>query len=96
MLVYVLRMIHIKTSRAILLNAFKKFKYSISPGNYILKETKRDEEGNFIIGTKHGVLRILEIQKPGGKMLKVSEFLRGFNFPFGEILESLEMKDLTH
>ena len=58
-------------------------------------ETKRDEEGNFIIGTKHGVLRILEIQKPGGKMLKVSEFLRGFNFPFGEILESLEMKDLT-
>jgi methionyl-tRNA formyltransferase len=59
-------------------------------------ETKRDEEGNFIIGTKHGVLRILEIQRPGGKMLKVSEFLRGFNFPFGEILESLEMKDLTH
>ncbi|MDG0963962.1 MAG: methionyl-tRNA formyltransferase [Opitutales bacterium] len=59
-------------------------------------ETKKDEEGNFIIGTKHGVLRVLEIQKPGGKMLKVSEFLRGFNFPFGEILESLEMKDLTH
>lgn len=59
-------------------------------------ETKRDEEGNFLIGTKHGVLRILEIQKPGGKMLKVSEFLRGFNFPFGGILESHEMKDLTH
>jgi methionyl-tRNA formyltransferase len=57
-------------------------------------EAIRDEDGNFLIGTGNGVLRLLEMQKPGGKMLKVPDFLRGFNFPFGEILESVEMKDL--
>lgn len=57
-------------------------------------ETARDGDGNFLIGTGEGALRVLKLQKPGGKMLNFTDFLRGFNFPFGEIIESLEMKDL--
>jgi methionyl-tRNA formyltransferase len=57
-------------------------------------ETTRDEGGNFLIGTSEGALCLLKLQKPGGKMLKIEDFLRGFNFPFGEIIESLEMKNL--
>ena len=65
--------------------------------NYSLKigEAIRDENGSFMIGTGDGTLCILEMQKPGGKMLKVSDFFHGFNFPFGQILESGEMKDLV-
>lgn len=57
-------------------------------------ETTRDGDGNFLIGTSEGALCLLKLQKPGGKMLKIEDFLRGFNFPFGEIIESLEMKNL--
>jgi len=34
-----------------------------------------------VIGTSDGAIEILEIQKPGGKMLAVSDFLRGFDLP---------------
>lgn len=36
-----------------------------------------DAEG-LLIGTGSGVLRVLKLQRPGGKMLAASEFLRGF------------------
>ena len=57
-------------------------------------ETARDGDGNFLIGTAKDALCLLKLQKPGGKMLNVEDFLRGFNFPFGEIIESLQMKNL--
>ena len=34
-----------------------------------------------VIGTKEGAIEIMELQKPGGKMLPASDFLRGFVIP---------------
>lgn len=36
---------------------------------------------SLIIGTGSGAVEILALQKPGGKMLPIAEFLRGFPFP---------------
>ena len=35
-------------------------------------------ENELFIGTGRGTLQVLELQKPGGKMLAVSDFLRGY------------------
>ena len=43
------------------------------------------------IGTGKGILRVLEIQRPGGRMLPAVEFLRGFPVPAGTCLPSAEM-----
>lgn len=57
-------------------------------------EIDRDKEGNLFVGTGNGVLLIEELQKPGGKMLPSSDFLRGFEIPVGIILPSEPMPDL--
>lgn len=57
-------------------------------------ETAIDSEGNFFIGTGDGLLLIKELQRPGGKMLKTADFLRGFDFPFGQIINSFPMNEL--
>ena len=46
----------------------------LRPGELIMENSK------LMLGTGEGNLQILKLQKPGGKMLLVSEFLRGFSF----------------
>jgi len=41
-----------------------------------------------------GVLRILAMQRPGGKMLPAADFLRGLPIPEGSVLGSLPMRPL--
>ena len=36
---------------------------------------------SLILGTSAGAVEILALQKPGGKMLPIAEFLRGYSFP---------------
>ncbi len=52
-----------------------------------------DADG-LLIATGAGVLRVLRLQRPGGKMLPASEFLRGFPLPIGTVLLSKPMPSL--
>ena len=66
--------------------------------NNILLEvgvTQIDSDGNVMIGTGEGILILHELQRPGGKMLKSSDFLRGYEFPVGQTLESYDMAQLV-
>ena len=42
------------------------------PGQLVVEDSK------LLLGTGERALQILQLQKPGGKMLAVSDFLRGF------------------
>jgi methionyl-tRNA formyltransferase len=63
--------------------------YALQPG-----EIKIDSHRAIFIGTGNGILVPKLLQRPGGKMLKTEDFLRGFNFPFDQTLESLPMNPL--
>jgi methionyl-tRNA formyltransferase len=52
-----------------------------------------DAEG-LLVAAGDGILRLLKLQRPGGKMLAASEFLRGFTVPAGTVLPSRPMKPL--
>jgi methionyl-tRNA formyltransferase len=47
------------------------------------------------VATADGVLRLLRLQRPGGKMLPAVEFLRGFTVPAGTVLASVPMPALV-
>ncbi len=47
------------------------------------------------VATGAGILRLLTLQKPGGKMLVVADFLRGFQIEVGACFESQEMHTLV-
>jgi methionyl-tRNA formyltransferase len=47
------------------------------------------------VQTGRGVLRLLTLQRPGGRMLSAEEFLRGFDLPSGAQLKSAEMPPLV-
>lgn len=47
------------------------------------------------IATGEGVLRVLRLQRPGGRMLSAAEFLRGFPIPIGTQLRSRPMPALV-
>jgi len=47
------------------------------------------------VQTAFGVLRLLRLQRPGGKMLQASEFLRGFQIAPGAQLQCLPMPSLV-
>ena len=47
------------------------------------------------VATAGGVLRLLRLQRPGGKMLPAAEFLRGFTVPAGTVLASQPMPPLV-
>lgn len=51
-------------------------------------------DGALEISTADGVLRLLKLQRPGGKMLPASDFLRGFPIEPGVQLASLPMPSL--
>lgn len=48
-----------------------------------------------LVATGAGVLRVLRLQRPGGKMLEAGEFLRGFPIPTGTLLTSQPMPELV-
>jgi methionyl-tRNA formyltransferase len=53
-----------------------------------------DAEG-LLVATGGGVLRILKMQRPGGRMLAAAEFLRGFPVAAGTVLPSKPMPVLV-
>lgn len=53
-----------------------------------------DREG-LLVTTGAGVLRVLRLQRPGGKMLEAGEFLRGFPIAAGTALASSPMPALA-
>lgn len=61
-----------------------------SPG-----EVLAGEPGRFLIATGRGVLEILRLQRPGGRMLPAAEFLRGFAIAPGTVLPSGAMPPLV-
>lgn len=46
------------------------------------------------VATGDGVLQIHELQRPGGRILPVADFVRGYPIPVGEVLPSVEGKSL--
>ena len=57
-------------------------------------EIKKTTEGALLIGTETVALHINNLQKPGGKMISSSDFLRGYAFDDGEILDFPSAKSL--
>jgi methionyl-tRNA formyltransferase len=53
-----------------------------------------DGEG-LLVATGAGVLRVLRLQRPGGKMLPAAEFLRGFPIATGTVLPSRPLPTLV-
>jgi methionyl-tRNA formyltransferase len=53
-----------------------------------------DAEG-LLVATGTGVLRVLRLQRPGGKMLPAAEFLRGFPLAAGTVLPSRPLPALV-
>lgn len=49
--------------------------------NLAIGERCQEHSNSIIIGTGSGAVEILALQKPGGKMLPVSDFLRGYSLP---------------
>jgi methionyl-tRNA formyltransferase len=47
------------------------------------------------IATGNGILIIHELQKPGGKMLRVGDFVNGFTIKSGETIPSWPMRELV-
>jgi methionyl-tRNA formyltransferase len=56
--------------------------------------TGADAEG-LLVGTGQGILRLRKLQRPGGRMLPASEFLRGFPVAAGTKLASRPMPPLV-
>ena len=52
-------------------------------------------DGALCVATGDGVLRLLELQRPGGKMLPAEAFLRGYPIAAGEVLASRRMPPLV-
>ena len=42
-----------------------------------------------VVATQEGAIRLLELQRPGGKMLPAIDFLRGYELQVGEVLPSV-------
>ncbi len=53
-----------------------------------------DERG-LLVATGEGTLRILKLQRPGGKMLPALDFLRGYSIERGMVLQSAKMPVLV-
>jgi methionyl-tRNA formyltransferase len=68
-----------------------------------LLDVKRAEPGvvigadtqGLLVGTGQGILRLRKLQRPGGKMLPASEFLRGWPVAPGTRLPSQPMSPLV-
>ncbi|MES1167526.1 MAG: methionyl-tRNA formyltransferase, partial [Oleiharenicola lentus] len=54
-----------------------------------------DDPEGLLVATGQGVLRLRQLQRPGGKLLPASEFLRGFPVAPGTLLPSRSMPALV-
>lgn len=52
-------------------------------------------DGGLLVATGEGVLRLTQLQRPGGKMMSTKDFLRGYPLEVGTVLESGPMKPLV-
>lgn len=62
---------------------------SLTCGSVIL------EKDSLKVVTSNGLIRLLELQKAGGKMLKVSDFLRGYTMNSGDCLKGQKSTPLV-
>lgn len=53
------------------------------------------EVGALRVAARHGVVRVLKLQRPGGRMLAAPEFSRGFPIPPGTVIPSAPMPILV-
>ena len=53
------------------------------------------DEESLLVGTGDGQVRLLRLQRPGGKMLPAKEFLRGFPIEPGTMVSSRPMPDIS-
>lgn len=67
---------------------------ALSPGAAAGEVVGSDALG-LLVATGQGVLRLRRLQRPGGKMLPASEFLRGFPLASGKVLPSRPMPPLV-
>lgn len=58
-------------------------------------EIVKAEDGDLCLTTGSGVLRLLKLQRPGGKMLATADFLRGFQMAVGTVLPSRPLPPLV-
>jgi len=63
---------------------------SAQPGQVLGTDTE-----SLLVATGHGVLRLLRLQRPGGKMLPAPDFLRGSPIATGTILPSASLSPLV-
>ena len=61
----------------------------IAPGQVILSNSRE-----VAIGTAEGALSLLELQRPGGRMMPTAEFLSGFSLVEGELVGSHTLSEL--
>ena len=64
--------------------------HTCSPGKVF-----KSKDDRLLIGTSSCCLEIIQIQKPGGKMLPTADFLRGFQIPEGSQLKIYSSTSLT-
>ncbi|HLP07375.1 MAG TPA: methionyl-tRNA formyltransferase [Opitutaceae bacterium] len=62
----------------------------VAPGTVLAPEPDA-----LAIAAGDGVLRLLQLQRPGGRMLPAADFLRGFAAPVGAVLASQPMPELV-
>jgi methionyl-tRNA formyltransferase len=67
---------------------------ALSDGGKLGTVTGVDREG-LLVGTGQGTLRLRQLQRPGGRMLPASEFLRGFPVAVGTEVGSKPMPELV-
>lgn len=65
-----------------------------SPGNFEPGAVLAAGDDGLTVGTGEGLVKLLRLQKPGGRMLPVAEFLRGFPIEPGMTFQSREMHEL--
>ena len=69
---------------------------SVAAGSGVVPGTVTGTDGRgLLVATGSGTLRLLRLQRPGGRMLDAPEFLRGFPIPAGAMLPSHPMPALV-
>ena len=64
-------------------------KQILDPGTILLSD------GALVVVLKTGAIEFLELQRPGGKMLPVAEFIRGYQIEENDLFLGQESKSLV-
>ena len=70
-------------------SALSAYKLNLSCGSVIL------EKDSLKVVTSNGLIRLLELQKAGGGMLAISDFLRGYSMKSGDCLKGQKSRPLV-